>query len=78
MVKSHRDILWLFYKSIVICRLNKFILRMKKVPFENTLNRNLFKGFDQMAFSYNNKVEICGVNTSSLPVLKEAQKMELL
>ncbi|MBQ2677248.1 MAG: RNA polymerase sporulation sigma factor SigG [Clostridia bacterium] len=31
-----------------------------------------------MAFSYNNKVEICGVNTSSLPVLKEAQKMELL
>lgn len=31
-----------------------------------------------MAFSYNNKVEICGVNTSNLPVLKEAKKMELL
>lgn len=31
-----------------------------------------------MAFSYKNKVEICGVNTSNLPVLKEAKKMELL
>ena len=27
---------------------------------------------------YNNKVEICGVNTSQLPVLKEAKKRELL
>ena len=26
----------------------------------------------------NNKVEICGVNTSQLPVLKEAKKRELL
>ena len=31
-----------------------------------------------MAYQYNNKVEICGVNTSELPVLKEAQKIELL
>ena len=30
-----------------------------------------------MAFNYN-KVEICGVNTSTLPVLKESEKMELL
>ena len=27
---------------------------------------------------YYNKVEICGVNTSELPVLKEAEKTELL
>lgn len=27
---------------------------------------------------YNNKVQICGVNTSQLPVLKEAKKRELL
>lgn len=31
-----------------------------------------------MAFSYYNKVEICGVNTATLPVLKEAKKVELL
>lgn len=31
-----------------------------------------------MAYHFNNKVEICGVNTSNLPVLKEAEKMELL
>lgn len=30
-----------------------------------------------MAYNYS-KVEICGVNTSTLPVLKEAEKMELL
>ena len=27
---------------------------------------------------YINKVEICGINTSSLKVLKEKEKMELL
>lgn len=31
-----------------------------------------------MAYQYGSKVEICGVNTSELPVLKEKQKMELL
>ena len=31
-----------------------------------------------MAYQFNNKVEICGVNTSELPVLKEKEKMELL
>ena len=30
-----------------------------------------------MGYSFN-KVEICGVNTSELPVLKEAEKTELL
>ena len=30
-----------------------------------------------MAYNYS-KVEICGVNTSTLPVLKETEKMELL
>lgn len=31
-----------------------------------------------MAYQFSNKVEICGVNTSELPVLKEKEKMELL
>lgn len=31
-----------------------------------------------MAYQFSGKVEICGVNTSELPVLKESQKMELL
>ena len=30
-----------------------------------------------MAYNYN-KVEICGVNTSALPVLKESEKIQLL
>ena len=31
-----------------------------------------------MAYQFNNKVEICGVNTSELPVLKEKEKIQLL
>lgn len=31
-----------------------------------------------MAYPINSKVEICGVNTSELPVLREKEKMELL
>lgn len=31
-----------------------------------------------MAYPFNSKVEICGVNTSELPVLREKEKMELL
>lgn len=31
-----------------------------------------------MAYPFNSKVEICGVNTSELPVLREKEKMELM
>ena len=52
---------------------------MNNAALAHTLIRVSFsKDVKAVAFSYNNKVEICGVNTSSLPVLKEAEKMRLL
>ena len=48
---------------------------MQKItPFGNNVNNIFLKG----VFILINKVEICGVNTSKLPMLSNEEKQELL
>jgi len=52
----------------------KNIKKNKFPPFGNNVNNIFLKG----VFILINKVEICGVNTSKLPVLSNEEKQELL
>lgn len=64
-----------FEISSEICRNKKFIFRLYAIHSGNNFNVLLLW---EVAVMYNNKVSICGVDTSKLPVLKEREKEELL
>ena len=84
MILSFFPVLFLYtyysdpISAISFLFLNFFIIfRIKKDRFEHSLcreKRNLPEVTENMA-AY--KVEICGVNTSTLPILKEEEKAEL-
>lgn len=61
----------------MLCRNYHFFQRMFPPSSANTESGNNHSGSGGSRELYN-KVEICGINTSKLPVLKESEKTELL
>lgn len=67
-----------FEKSSEICRNKKYIYRLISATKVNTFNKQQYSSITEVLFMFNNKVVICGVDTSKLPLLKEAQKIALI